>query len=133
MVSPDYSKSFEIYTDASDYAIGACLAQRDDKLVERPVSFFSKKLTDTQKRWSTIEKEAFAVIAILHRLDVIVFGFHILLYTDHNPLTYLVNCLPKSAKLTRWALALQRYDITVLHRSGKDNSNVDSLSRMIYD
>lgn len=131
--SPDYTKPFEIHTDASNYAIGACLCQRDDKGIEKPISFFSNKLTDTQQRWSTIEKEAFAVIASLQKFDVMVFGSSINLYTDHNPLTYLVQSVPKSGKLTRWALALQRYDISVKHRSGKSNANADCLSRMDFD
>jgi len=130
--APDYNKRFEIHTDASSYAIGATLCQRGDHGEEYPISFFSAKLTDTQQRWSTIEKEAYAVIASLNHFDVIVFGREIWLYTDHNPLAFLVQCVPRSAKLTRWALALQRYNLTVFHKSGKANADADCLSRMNY-
>ena len=130
--APNYNEPLEMHTDASNYAIGATLYQRGMNGEEKPIGFFSAKLSETQQRWSTIEKEAYAVIAALNHFDVIVFGRRIKLFTDHNPLTFLVQCVPRSAKLTRWSLALQRYDITVCHRSGRSNANADCLSRMSY-
>ena len=130
--APDYSLPFEVHTDASNYAIGATLCQRGGNGEEKPIGFFSAKLNETQQRWSTIEKEAYSVIAALNHFDVIVFGREIKLFTDHNPLTFLVQCVPRSAKLCRWGLALQRYNITVVHRSGQSNANADCLSRMDY-
>jgi len=97
--------------------------------LEMPIAFASAKLSDVQTRWSTIEKEAYAVIFALQKFDVIVYGSHIDLYSDHNPLKYLVECVPKSAKLTRWALSLSRYDIKVHHIKGTDNVVADFLSR----
>jgi len=54
------------------------------------------------------------------------------MYTDHNPLKYLhvTACAPSNSKLTRWALALQQFDIQVKHRSGLSNKNCDALSRL---
>ena len=129
LYSPRSDQPYIIRTDASDYAIGAALAQVDDAGHERPVAFASAKLSDVQTRWSTIEKEAYAVIFALRKFDVNVFGCKIDLYTDHNPLQYLVTCAPNSAKLTRWALSLSRYDITVRHISGRENVTADCLSR----
>ena len=131
LFTPRYDRHFIIHTDASDYAVGACLSQMDDEGKERPIAYFSSKLSDTQRNWATIKKESYAVIAALQKFDVIVFGNHIELFTDHNPLKYHVHCTPKSAKLTRWALALQRYDIAVHHRSGNENANADCLSRLL--
>ncbi len=96
--------------------------------VDRPLAFASAKFTDVQKRWSVIEKEGFAVIFALRKFDRLVFGNHIELYTDHNPLQYLVSCIPKSAKLTRWSLALQRYDLVVKHYPGRLNHVADFFS-----
>ena len=126
---PRGDRPFIVRTDASDYAVGACVSQTDDEGEDRPIAFASAKLSDVQTRWSTIEKEAYAVIFALQRFDVIVFGSQIVLYTDHNPLQYLAACVPKSAKLTRWSLSLTRYDITVKHIHGKDNVTADCLSR----
>jgi len=127
--TPIPDRPFIIRTDASDYAVGACLSQSTEEGVELPIAFASAKLTDVQTRWSTIEKEAFAVIFALQKFDVIVYGARIELFSDHNPLKYLVNCAPKSAKLTRWALSLSRYDIHVHHIKGVENVSADFLSR----
>jgi len=128
--SPDVNLPFIIRCDSSDYAVGACLAQVDPSSGnEHPIAFASQKLSETQTRWATIEKEAYAVIFALKKFDYLVFGRKILLYSDHNPLSYLTTSLPKSAKLTRWALSLSRYDIKVFHVKGKDNIVADFLSR----
>jgi RNase H-like domain found in reverse transcriptase len=52
---------FVIRTDASDHTVAGVLAQHHDN-GERPIVFFSKKLSGSQKNWATIEKEAFAVL-----------------------------------------------------------------------
>ena len=101
LATPKYDREFHIYCDASELAVGCCLAQVDDKGEERPIAFASKKLTDTETRWACIEREAFSVIFALQKFDVIIFGSKIILFTDHNPLKFLVNGAPKSAKLTR--------------------------------
>src|SRR5207249_731991 len=126
---PRRDQSFIIRTDASDYAVGCCLAQVNEEGQEMPIAFASSKLSDVQTRWSTIEKEAYAVIYALQKFDTLVFGSRIELYSDHNPLRYLVSCAPKSAKLTRWSLSLSRYDLHVHHIKGVDNVAADFLSR----
>ncbi|GBN25292.1 hypothetical protein AVEN_185259-1 [Araneus ventricosus] len=72
--TPDISHPFWFYTDASATAIGTCLAQHDDVGKELPIAFFSKKLTPTQMKWSTIEREAFCVLEALKKFDTWVFG-----------------------------------------------------------
>ena len=129
LVAPNYSKPFKIYSDASDHSVGACLTQEYNGF-DRPIAFVSSKFSDTQKRWSTIEKESFAIIFALRKFDCIVFGHRVEVYSDHNPLHYLASGIPKSAKLTRWALALQRYDLKISHYAGKLNRAADFLSRL---
>ena len=120
---------FIIRFDSSDYAIASCLSQCMEDGLEKPISFASCKLTDVQRQWSTIEKEAYAVIISLRKFDYLVYGRKILLFSDHNALSYLTVAAPKSAKLTRWALSLSRYDIFVNHIKGKDNVVADCLFR----
>ncbi|GBN26413.1 Retrovirus-related Pol polyprotein from transposon 297 [Araneus ventricosus] len=131
--TPDISRPFWLYTDASATAIGACLAQHDDVGKELAIAFFSKKLTPTQMKWSTSEIEAFCVLEALKKFDTWVFGGKILVLSDHNPLTYLTNSAPRGAKLSRWALALQRYNLTVSYRKGIQHGNADALSRLAID
>jgi len=60
----------------------------------------------------------------------VIFGAHITVYTDHNLLRYLTESAPKSAKLTRWALAIQEYDLSNKYNRGLSNVVADSLSRL---
>ncbi|GBN78877.1 Retrovirus-related Pol polyprotein from transposon 17.6 [Araneus ventricosus] len=130
LYTPQLDKPFQLNTDASATAIGACLAQTGDDGNDNPIAFFSKKLTPTQMRWATIEREAYAVLEALKKYDTWIFGARIQVISDHNPLTYLTQQTPYSAKLTRWSLALQRYDVTISYRKGSMHGNADSLSRL---
>jgi len=108
-----------IVVDASSVAIGACALQTDSNGCERPIAYMSQKLSSAQTKWSTIEREAFAVICALQKWHAIVWGAHIIVYSDHNPLTYVVECAPKSARLMRWSMALQPYSIELRYKKGK--------------
>jgi len=130
LVSPTLYKPFLLYTDASNVAVGSCLAQYDEENMEHPVAYGSQKLTVTQSAWSTIEREAYAVIWALGKFRDIIFGCHITVFSDHDPLKYLTESAPKSAKLTRWALALQEYDVTLKYTKGPLNKMADGLSRL---
>jgi hypothetical protein len=74
-------------TDASDYGIGAYLYQVVDEQ-EQPISFLSKTLDKTQMKWSTIEKEAYAIYYAFHKFDYLIRDSHFLLKTNHANLTY---------------------------------------------
>ena len=63
----DWNKPFNVCTDASEHSVAGYLSQSDDIGHEQPIMFFSKILNETQQRWSTIEREAFAVIEMLKR------------------------------------------------------------------
>lgn len=129
MTAPDPSKPFCLATDASETAIGACLSQRIGE-TERPVAFLSKKLSPSQQKWSTIEREAFAIVWALESLGTWLFGTKVKIMTDHDPLTFLTRAAPSSARLTRWALAIQKYDIEIVHIKGALNKAADALSRL---
>ena len=130
--TPDFSKQFKLTVDASDVGIGAALFQEHSDKVDRVVSYFSKKLTKCQQKYSTIEKECLALLLALQHFDVYLnVTLHpILVYTDHNPLTFLHKLSNKNQRLTRWSLLLQEYNITIKHIKGKDNVIADALSRV---
>jgi hypothetical protein len=88
------------------------------------------KLSMTQSRWSTIEREAFAVIWALKKFRSWIFLSRIVIFSDHNPLSFLTEAAPKSAKLTRWALALQEFNVDFRYRSGRRHAAADFLSRI---
>ena len=59
-----------------------------------------------------------------------IFGTDVCVYSDHNPLLYLTESVPKSAKLMLWALALQEFSVTFKYRAGRANVAADCLSRL---
>lgn len=130
MRAPDASQPFVLSTDESDRAIGACLAQRAGDGKEYPVAFLSKKLTDPQTRWAVIEREAYAIVWALGQLETWLFGAEVEIRTDHNPLQYLASAAPNSARLTRWVLALQKFNLNVQYVKGTRNVPADALSRL---
>jgi len=129
LVSPNYDLPFHIYCDSSLRATGCVLLQEGTNGM-RPIAYASKKFTDVQSRWSVVEREAYGVIYALQQFEVLIFGCEIILFSDHNPLQFLSECIPKSSKLTRWMLAIQRFNITIKHVSGKNNLVADTLSRL---
>ena len=92
---------------------------RDREGVEHPLAFASHKLSGSQCAWSTIEREAYAIIWALDKFRDLVFGSKITVVCDHNPLQYIRDCAPKSAKLLRWSLALQEFDLEIKYSEGR--------------
>ncbi len=78
---PDYSKVFEIYTDASSKQLGAVITQDN-----RPIAFFSWKLSDTQRKYSVIKIELLAIVETLKESKGMLWGQHIKVFTDHTNL-----------------------------------------------
>jgi hypothetical protein len=137
---PRFGGLFILRTDASGSAISGCLYQRKDDVLDNvhvsgtgefPICFFSQKLSRTQMAWSVVEREAYAVIASLHKLHHLVFGAVIVVFSDHSPLSFLVDCATKSSKLTRWSLALQQYNIVFKYAKASRNTVADYFSRVV--
>jgi hypothetical protein len=121
----DFNRPFTLFVDASESTVGAVLTQNDVEGRLRPVAFASSKLSPTQQRWSTTEREAYAALRALQKYKQWIFGTRILLVSDHNPLTFLVESTPKSC-------ARQQFDEEFRYRSGKVNAAADCLTRMVY-
>ena len=132
LIAPVFEKPFSLFVDASDVAVGSMLSQKDVQGIEHPVAYFSKKLDKHQRRYSTIEKEALALLLALKHFEVYVgSGLHTLqIYTDHNPLVFVGKFRNNNRRLTGWHLCLQEYDLEMNHIRGKDNVVADALSRI---
>ena len=83
----DFCKEFGLMIDASSIAMGCCLIQWSDEDIEKPIAFSSMKLSPTQSRWSTTEREAFAVIWALRKYRSWIFMSKVIIISDHNPLS----------------------------------------------
>ena len=77
-----------------------------------------------------MKREAYAVIFMLRKFKHIIFGSRVVVFSDHNPLTYLNERSPKSAKLTRWSLGLQEFDLQFRFKAGKSNQAADLFTRL---
>jgi hypothetical protein len=92
--------------------------------------YLSKQLSDTQRRWATIEKEAYAVIHALKQLRPYLWGASYRTFTDHKPLTSLFTKDMNNTKIQRWAVLLAEYNCKVEYHKGKLNVRADMLSRI---
>jgi hypothetical protein len=85
---PDHNKPFDVYTGASAYQLGAVLIQGGI-----PIAYYSRKLTDAQKKYTTLEKELLSTFMTFKEYAMMLLGAQITIHTHHNNLTYtsLVN------------------------------------------
>ena len=118
------------HTDACDYAIGGILCQMDTNGVERVIQYISHQLNPVQRRWATIEKEAFAVVYALQKLRPYLLGAEFTVYTDHKPLKSLFTKEMANTKIQRWAVLLAEYGAKIEYRQGRNNIRADLLSRI---
>ena len=128
---PDPNKPYVLYTDASNNAYSGVLCQpiSNDKDI-RPVAYFSGTFTAQNKSWCATEKEAYAVLKSVQRFDYHLRGAKCTLQCNHKPLEPFLTRGMKIAKLDRWAMLLQEYDITFVHIRGKDNILAYAISRL---
>ena len=130
--SPDWNQPFELMCDASDYAVGAVLGQRIDK-IPHVIHYSSKTLNDAQLNYSTTEKELLAVVFALDKFQSYLIGSKIIVYTDHSALRYLFSKKDSKARLIRWILLLQEFDLEIRDKKGSENVVADHLSRLVVE
>ena len=128
--NPDFSKKFFLHCDASDFGIGAVLAQLDDQGQERPIAYMSKKLNSAQRNYSVTEKECLAAVEAIKRFRCYLEMQEFEVITDHSSLLWLMRQPDLSGRLARWIFKLQPYNFTISHRKGKDHVVPDALSRI---
>ena len=121
---PDYSEVFEIYADASKSQIGSVITQQN-----RPLAFFSRKLSDPQTRYNVTEKELLAIVETLKEFKGMLWGQSIVVYTDHKNLIQDALGLT-SDRVYRWRLLLEEYGPEIIYIKGIHNTVADAISRL---
>ncbi|XP_061336688.1 uncharacterized protein LOC133283794 [Gastrolobium bilobum] len=129
ITSPNFELPFELMCDASDYAIGAVLGQRKDKLLH-VIYYASKILNEAQLNYTTTEKELLAVIYAFDKFRTYLLGSKVIVYTDHAALKYLLTKQDAKPRLLRWMLLLQEFEIEIKDKKGVENRVADHLSRL---
>ena len=140
-IDPDLP--FLLDTDASDNAIGACLAQlgydEHGESYEKPIAFASKTLPEGRRQYCTTKKELYAVVYYMNYWANLFSGGDLTVRTDHASLLWLIR-FGKSTGNTpgmyfRWAAQVTTHSMVrslrIIHRVGKEHQNADGMSRMV--
>ncbi|GFW03131.1 retrovirus-related Pol polyprotein from transposon 17.6 [Trichonephila clavipes] len=123
----------EIHTDASMDRLAAVLLQSspDDNSLH-PIYYMSRKTSETERKYTSYELEVLAIIEALKKFKVYILGMPFKIITDFNAFTKTMSKKNLNTRIARWALNLQDYDCTILHRSGSQMAHVDALSRSVH-
>lgn len=127
----DYTQPFILYTDASNFGLGAVLAQEQEGM-ERVIAYASRSLHPTERNdanYSSFKLELLALKwAMGEKFKDYLWGSKVTVVTDNNPLVHLQTA--KLGAVELWVAQLANFDYTITHRPGRDHTNADALSRL---
>ena len=129
----DFGKPFKLHTDASVLGLGAVLYQEQDG-VEKVISYASQSLSKSELKYP-IHKLEFLCLkwALMDQFHKYLYGNTFYVYTDNNPLTYVLTIAKLDAMGHRWIAGLANYNFHIHYKSGKSNVEPDVLSRIDWD
>ena len=130
----DYTKPFVLHTDASTTGLGAVLYQRQEDGKERVIAYASHTLNKSERNYDAHKLEFLALKwAITDRFHEYLYGATFDVYTDNNPLTYILSTAKLDAMGHRWVASLGPYNFTLHYKPGKFNCDADALSRINWE
>jgi hypothetical protein len=131
LAHPDLTKPFELEVDASGYAIGAVLLQRQDDGKRHPVNYFSTTLNAAERNYDIYDLELLAIVKSLRNSRSLLAGspHEIKVYSDHLNLQHWRDPQKISHRVAREVVELADYPIKIYHVAGKANGRADALSR----
>lgn len=130
LTCPDFTKHFYLQTDASDFGLGAVLTQIHED-GEKVISYLSRSLTPSERKFSVTEKECLAVVFSVEKLRGYLEATRFTVITDHYSLKWLFSIKDPVGRIARWAVRLQQYNFDIVHRSGREHVVPDALSRSV--
>lgn len=124
LVLPDFSKTFEVECDASGIGIGAVLMQE-----KRPIAYFSEKLSGASLRYSTYDKELYALVRALETWQHYLWSKEFVIHTDHESLKHLKGQGKLNRRHAKWVEFIETFPYVIQYKQGKENVVADALSR----
>ena len=133
---PDFSQPFVLNTDASQEGLGAVLYQRQDGKM-RVIGFWPRSLTKAERNYhlhsGKLEFLALKWVVCEHFRDYLYYAPHFVIYTDNNPLTYVLMTAKFNYAGHRWVSERADFSFTIKYRPRHSNKDADALSRMPAD
>jgi hypothetical protein len=114
----DFNKVFILHIDCSAFGIGVIFGQLDEEGKEYVIAYASQINNKAESNYFSYEGECFAVLWAIIHFRPYFYGTKFTLYTNHQPIKWLMTNDKLIGKLTRWALILQEYEFKVIHRPG---------------
>jgi hypothetical protein len=131
VIYPNFNKPFSLHTDASNYAIGAVLVQKDDQGHDHVIAYASRILSLAESNYTVTEKECLAVIWATKHFHHLIQGQSFSIVTDHEAIPWLKKHKNPKGRLARWIVHLSEYDpYTIIRRKGSSHLDADALSRL---
>ena len=130
----DYGKPFKLHTDASGLGLGAILYQTQEDGTDRVIAYASRTLSKSEKNYPAYKLEFLALKwSVCDRFHEYLYGGKFEVFTDNNPLTYILTTAKLDATGQRWVANLANYTFSIKYKSGKSNVDADALSRNPWD
>ena len=127
----DYAKPFVLHTDASTTGLGAVLYQKQEDGKERVIAYASRTLNRAERNYDAHKLEFLALKwAVTDRFHEYLYGATFEVFTDNNPLTYILSTAKLDAMGHGWVASLGPYNFKLNYKPGKLNTDADSLSRI---
>eukprot|EP00253_Pinus_taeda_P030970 PITA_30970 len=130
LVYPKWNKQLHIHIDALGITLGAVLVQHKERNMDHPIYFASRKLSTIKKNYTTIVKEALAMVYSLQKFRHYLLGVPFKFFTDHSNLKYLLNNPVLEGRICQWLLLFQEFTFKLVIKMGRLNVGPEHLSRL---
>ena len=134
LASANYKKPFHLNTDASKTGLGAVLYQQQDDGTYRVISYVSRSLSKTERNYDAHKLEFLALKwSVTERFHEYLYRGSFEVFTDNNPLTYVLTTAKLDATGQRWVVTLANYNFKIFYKAGKLNLDADALSQIPWE
>ncbi|GJR18893.1 putative ribonuclease H-like domain-containing protein [Tanacetum coccineum] len=121
---PNFDEVFQVECDASGVGIGGVLSQN-----QRPIAFFSEKINDARCKYSTYDKEFYAIVRSLDTWQHYLLSNEFILFSDHEALKFINGQHKLKSHHAKWVEFIQAFSFFIRHKVGSNNQVADALSR----